>query len=202
MMAKVATIVVVAACMFAVLDARRLLEDNQSTVVDVMKCDKTFGIIKEAAAAAGLVDALTAPDADITVFVPSNKAFLAALDKLGLTKEELLESDMLADILKYHVVPGKIKSDDIQDGESKVATLLGPDLEVSNFGNVIDINDATVQYADLEADNGIVHVIDKVLLPPKQEKEDEADEGKEDDEAEVDEAEVEEEPSDDSPVLG
>merc|ERR1712113_1368300 len=134
---------------------------DPSTVVDVMKCDKTFGILKAAATEAGLLDVLTSPDEELTVFAPTNKAFVKALDQLGLTKEE-----MLADILSYHVVPGKIKSDDIAEGETKVESVLGLDLIVTADGDGISINEATVEYADLEAENGVVHVIDEVLLPP------------------------------------
>merc|ERR1711874_729084 len=172
-MVTAAAMIGVAACLFGVLDARLLLQDKPTcpTVVDALKCDKTFGILKAAVAEAGLVDALTDPDADITVFAPTNKAFEAALDKLGLTKEELLASDKLADILKYHVVSGKIKSDEIPEGETNVPSLLGPDITVTNEGDVININDATVQYADIEAENGVVHVIDEVLLPPLEEDE-------------------------------
>merc|ERR1712113_927198 len=167
------TIMVTVVAMIAVVgllggaDARHLL-DTQSgpTIVDVMRCDGTFGILKAAAAKAGLVDALTGPDADITVFAPTNKAFGAALEQLGLTKDELLESDSLADILKYHVISGKVKSDDLQEGETVVDSLLGPNIIVKNEGDGISVNDASVEYADLEACNGVVHVIDKVLLPP------------------------------------
>merc|ERR1712137_1095356 len=159
-------IAVVATCLVGVSDARFLLKTSGPTVVDVLKCDQTFGILKAAAAEAGLVDALTDPDADITVFAPTNKAFAAALDQLGLTKDELLASDSLADILKYHVISGKVKSDDLPEGETEVASLLGPDIRVKNEGEAITVNDASVEYADIEACNGVVHVIDKVLLPP------------------------------------
>merc|ERR1712032_1670962 len=128
-------------------DARRLLKSGP-TVVDILKCDRTFGILKAAAAEAGLVDTLTDPDADITVFAPTNKAFAAALDQLGLSKDELLASDALADILKYHVISGKVKSDDLPEGVTTVASLLGPDIQVTNEGDAINVNDASVEYAN------------------------------------------------------
>lgn len=157
-------------CFFSTgVEARQLLQPSMKpTVVDLLQCGQTFSILKTAVAEAGLVDALTAPGADITVFAPTNKAFVAALDKLGLTTEELLASDSLADILKYHVMSGKIFSTDIAEGESAVATLLGPEITIINDDGGIKINDATVQYADLEAQNGVVHIIDEVLLPPEE----------------------------------
>merc|ERR1719245_1671295 len=94
------------------------------------------------------MDTLTAPDADLTVFAPNNGAFMEAVDKLGITADELLESDSLGEILKYHVVPGKRLSDSLQNGDALM------------------VNDADVLYDDLEAENGVVHVINAVLLPP------------------------------------
>jgi len=198
-MVTAAAMIAVAICLVGGSDARfmrQLSEYNQkcATVVDVMKCDKTFGILKTAVKEAGLLDALTAEDADITVFAPTNKAFAAALEQLDLTKEELLKSDALADILKYHVVPGKIKSEDIQEGETTIETLFGSEITIKNEGDVIYINNAAVEYADLEAENGIVHVIDAVLVPPQ---DDMIPEGEEDEEG--DEEEQEEEKGD---VLG
>jgi len=110
-----ATIFFVLGCVCVLANAgRTLLENNDGpicdTVVDLLKCDYTFGIIKEAIKKTDLTDALTDPVADITIFVPTNAAFADALKKLGLTQEELLELDNLADILKYHVIKGKKKS--------------------------------------------------------------------------------------------
>jgi len=165
------TLLLIAACCLSNSEARQpqrlLLQDSLKPVVtDFLKCGQTFSILKAAVSKAGLMEALTAPDADITVFAPTNQAFQIALDKLGLTKDELLESDILADILKYHVIPGKILSKDIPDGLTKTETLLGPEIIITNGEDNIKINDASVQYADLEAQNGVVHVIDQVLLPP------------------------------------
>lgn len=158
----------VTTCLVNGADARRDLRQNDSmkeTVVDLLSgC--SFGILKAAVLEAGLAEALTDPKADITVFAPTNTAFRAALAELDMTKEELLASDILADILKYHVISGKVKADDLPEGETTVASLLGSDIKILKDGDIM-INDATVEYADLEARNGIVHVIDKVLLPPR-----------------------------------
>jgi len=166
-MVTIVAMLAVVGSLLDVSDARHLLDAQSGpTVVDVLKCERTFGILKAAAAEAGLVDALTDPDADITVFAPTNKAFAAALEQLGLTKDELLASDSLGAILKYHVISGKVKSDDLPEGATEVVTLAGPKVIVKNEGDGISVNDASVEYADLEACNGVVHVIDKVLLPP------------------------------------
>jgi len=166
------TLLLIAACCLSNSEARHqpqrlLLQDSLKPVVtDLLGCGQTFSILKAAVSKAGLLEALTAPDADITLFAPTNQAFQVALDKLGLTKDELLESDDLADILKYHVIPGKILSKDIPEGLTKQRTLLGPEITIINEADSIKINDANVEYADLEAQNGVVHVIDQVLLPP------------------------------------
>jgi len=137
------------------------------TVIDKLRCGKTFSILKAAITKADLMDALTAPEADITLFAPTNTAFLEAADTLGITAEELLDSDSLADILKYHVVPGKKMVDSFQNGD-ELPTLFDDSevLQVSTNDEAVMINDAEVLYDDLEAENGIVHVINSVLLPP------------------------------------
>jgi len=137
------------------------------TVIDKLRCGSSFSILKAAITKADLMDALTAPEADITLFAPTNTAFLEAAETLGITAEELLDSDSLADILKYHVVPGKKMVDSLQNGDA-LPTLFDESetLKVSTNGEDVMINDAEVLYDDLEASNGVVHVINSVLLPP------------------------------------
>ncbi len=140
------------------------MEDTElpATVVDIAAEAGSFTTLLAAAEAAGLVDALTA-EGPITVFAPTDDAFAAALDSLGLTAEELLaDTDTLTSILTYHVVPGRVLSTDLADGN--VTTLNGADITVDLSDGVM-INEATVTAADLEAENGVVHVIDSVLLP-------------------------------------
>jgi len=158
--ALVAALVVVI-CAFSRVDALK------PTVVDTLRCGSSFSILKAAITKAGLMDALTDPDAELTLFAPTNTAFLEAVDNLGITAEELLESDSLGDILKYHVVPGKKFIDSLQNGDA-LPTLLDEAevVNVSTNGEDIMINDAEVVYDDLEAENGVVHVINSVLLPP------------------------------------
>jgi len=141
----------------------------KQTVIDAIRCNGYFSTLKAAIKEAGLTEALTEPNADITLFAPTNDAFAAALEELDISAEELLASPKLADILKYHVLPGKRLSSSLQNGD-ELATLLDPaKLLVTTNGEDVLVNDATVIIDDRETDNGVVHVIDMVLLPPKNE---------------------------------
>jgi len=139
------------------------------TVLDAIRCDKTFGTLKAAIAKAELSSALRASEANITLFAPTNSAF----QSLGISSAELPDSSALADILKYHVVPGKAFSADLQDGAILPTLLENADIEISIDGEDSHIeifvdgeNNAAIIYEDMETMNGIVHVIDKVLIPP------------------------------------
>ena len=135
-----------------------------ATVVDIATEAGSFTTLLAAAEAAGLVDALTA-EGPITVFAPTDDAFAAALTDLGLTAEELLaDTETLTGILNYHVVDGQVLSTDLTDGMT-AATLNGAEITV-DLTDGVKINEATVTSADLQAQNGVVHVIDQVLLPP------------------------------------
>lgn len=126
----------------------------------------SFTTLLAAAEAAGLVGPLTGSD-ELTVFAPTDDAFAAALDVLGLTAEELLANPALGDILTYHIVAGEVKSDVVVtlDGQS-VETLNGQSVEVTVDGSTVMVNGATVTAVDVDASNGVIHVIDAVLLPP------------------------------------
>jgi len=116
--------------------------------------------------AAGLVGTLSAKG-PFTVFAPSNEAF-AAVPPAQLTYL-LNTKDQLVKVLEYHVVSGDVKSGDLKNGE-QVPTLEGSNLTVSITGEgnatTIKINTATVTTANVAASNGVVHIINKVLLPP------------------------------------
>ena len=126
----------------------------------------SFTTLLAAAEAAGLVGPLTGED-ELTVFAPTDAAFAAALDALGLTAEELLANPALGDILTYHIVAGEVKSDVVVtlDGQS-VETLNGQSVDVAVDGGTVMVNGATVTAVDVDASNGVIHVIDSVLLPP------------------------------------
>jgi len=100
-----------------------------------------------------------------TVFAPTDQAFTNALTALGLTKTQLLDKADLADILKYHVLSGKVMSADLQQTQDP-ATVQGAKVTITKDGSTVKFAEATVNPADIVASNGVVHVIDKVILPP------------------------------------
>lgn len=106
-----------------------------------------------------------------TLFAPNNAAFVALLAELGLTKEQLFASQpLLTSILTYHLLPGKMNSSDIPLNTA-LKTVQGATLKVDNIGGILTITDGRsrashIIQVNLDARNGVVHVIDKVLLPP------------------------------------
>lgn len=140
------------------------MEELPATVVDIAADAGSFTTLLAAAEAAGLVETLTG-EGPLTVFAPTDDAFATALDALGLTAEELLgDTETLTSILTYHVVAGQVLSTDLADG-MMAATVNGAEIAV-DLSDGVKINDANVTAADLKAKNGVVHVIDAVLLPP------------------------------------
>jgi uncharacterized surface protein with fasciclin (FAS1) repeats len=132
------------------------------TVVDVA-IDNNFTTLTTAVVAAELLPALTDPAGTFTVFAPTDDAFAALPD--GTLDALLMDpTGDLADILLYHVLPAEVFSMDLSDGQM-ATTLLGQDVTVSISGDTVRINDAIVVMADVNSDNGVVHVIDAVLLP-------------------------------------
>ena len=122
-------------------------------------------VLEEALAAAGLVQALQG-DGAFTVFAPTDAAFTQALEDLGITKAQLLAKSDLAEILKNHVLSSKVLSDAIQSGTSTVTTLAETTVSVTKTAQSVTFGEATVTTANVQAANGVVHVIDKVVLPP------------------------------------
>ena len=142
-------------------------DEGPGTIVDVAVGAGSFDILVAAVIEAGLADTLSS-DGPFTVFAPTDDAFVAALDALGLTAEELLANPALAEILTYHVVAGEVDAATAisLDGQS-AATVQGEEIAISVVDGSVVINDsATVVAADVAASNGIIHVIDAVLLPP------------------------------------
>ena len=135
-----------------------------NTVVDIVVNSPVHNVLEAAVLQADLAGALSG-EGPFTVFAPTDDAFLALAGALGATAEDLLALPELADILLYHVVGGTALSSDLADGQT-IATLNGAEVTVSINEAGIFINDAKVTVADLVADNGVVHVIDAVLIPP------------------------------------
>merc|ERR1719329_751326 len=133
-------------------------------IVDTAVAAGSFTVLAEALTKADLITTLkgTGP---FTVFAPTDDAFAAALKALGVTKEELLAREDLADILKYHVVSGSVKSTDLTDGMTP-ATVQGSNLAIAIDGTTVKVNTATVTSVDVMCSNGVIHIIDQVLLPP------------------------------------
>ncbi|WP_439183692.1 fasciclin domain-containing protein [Carboxylicivirga taeanensis] len=101
----------------------------------------------------------------LTVFAPTDEAFKKLFAQIGVRSIREVPVEQLRAILLYHVIEGKVKSDQLTNGF--VPTLNGAAVEV-NLDNGVMINNANVQYADIRALNGIIHIIDEVLLPPTQ----------------------------------
>jgi uncharacterized surface protein with fasciclin (FAS1) repeats len=112
---------------------------------------------------AGLADALRGAG-PFTLFAPTDDAFKAVP---AATMTQLAnDKAMLRSVLSYHVVPGKLSSADIKNGAVK--TLQGANVQLSKSGAFVTVEDAVVQPADIQATNGVIHIIDRVLIPPKQ----------------------------------
>ena len=131
------------------------------TVVDVA-INNGFSSLAAAVIEAKLLPALTNPLDNFTVFAPTNQAFDELAVALGTDINGLLANPLLTDILLYHTVSGTVLSTDLSNGQ--VTTLQGDDITVDLSMGVM-INDAEVTSADILSDNGVVHVIDQVLLP-------------------------------------
>ncbi len=134
------------------------------TIVGVAAGNPDFSTLVAAVEAAGLAETLSGPG-PFTVFAPTNEAF----DDLpaGLVDALLLpeNKEVLTQILTYHVVEGEVLSTDIQPGE--VPTVEGSDLTIRvQADGDVKVNRADVEAVDVEASNGVIHVIDEVLVPP------------------------------------
>lgn len=140
-----------------------------ATVADVAQGDPRFTTLLAAVEAADLGDALTG-DGPITLFAPTNDAFAALLDELGVTQDELLaNTDLLRAVLTYHVLPAEVPAADVPLG-SPITTVQGGYFKIDEVDGGLVITDgrnrsSNVVQTDLQAGNGVVHVIDRVLLP-------------------------------------
>ena len=150
---------VIAALPFALIGA----PSNALDIVDTAVSAGQFNTLVAAVEAADLVATLKG-DGPFTVFAPTDEAFAALPEG---TVESLLKpenKDELIAVLTYHVVAGKIMSSDIAGKETKVESVQGSKLDV-NATNGVTVDGATVVTADIETDNGVIHVIDRVVLP-------------------------------------
>lgn len=131
------------------------------TVIETAANSKNFTILTKAVEAAGLKSELSG-EGPFTVFAPTDEAF-NALPKEQL--ESLLkDKEKLTSILTYHVLSGKVMADKAA-GLDKATTLNGKDIRISKRDNGVMINDALVTTSDIACSNGVIHVIDKVIMP-------------------------------------
>lgn len=134
-------------------------------IVDTAIAAGTFKTLVAAVQAAGLVDTLKG-EGPFTVFAPTDEAF-AKLPK-GTVDALLADIPKLTSILTYHVANGAIKAADVV-AHKNMTTLQGQDLKIDaarwHLHKTVKVNDADIVKADIEADNGVIHVIDKVLMP-------------------------------------
>lgn len=132
------------------------------TVVGVAQEAGGFDTLLAAIDAAGLTKSLMAEDGAFTVFAPTDDAF-AALPE-GTVDSLLADTETLNQVLTYHVLPQVVMADDISDG-MEAATMQGDVVTFTVSSDVVMINDAAITAADITADNGVIHVIDAVILP-------------------------------------
>lgn len=140
------------------------LKAQDSDIVDLAVATDDLSTLVTAVKAAGLVETLQG-DGPFTVFAPTNAAFEALPEGVleMLLKPE--NKDQLTAVLTYHVVPAEVMSGDLEDG-MKAGTVEGSEATVTiNYGDVM-VDNGNVVMADIDASNGVVHVIDAVILPP------------------------------------
>ena len=135
--------------------------DAPKDIIDTAVGAGSFNTLAKLLTDAGLVETLKGAG-PFTVFAPTDEAFAAVpaetLAALGADKA------LLTKVLTYHVVPGKVMAADIKPGD--VATVAGPTIKLSVVDGKVMVNESTVTSADVVASNGVIHVIDKVMLPP------------------------------------
>ncbi|WP_200880092.1 fasciclin domain-containing protein [Halomonas salina] len=135
----------------------------KADVVDTAVEAGQFETLVAAVEAAGLVETLKG-EGPFTVFAPTDEAFAALPEG---TVDDLLKPenrDTLTSVLTYHVVPGKVTAEDAMAADS-ATTVQGQDISITTMDGQVMVNEATVIQPDVEASNGVIHVIDGVLMP-------------------------------------
>lgn len=142
---------------------------ESNTIVDVASANDDFSILVDALVLAGLDDALANEDASFTVFAPTNDAFVALLDELGVSALEDIPSQTLTSVLLYHVLNVEAPASAVSTGYySTLADGPADGYNLSLYVNKEELrlnNRAEIVQTDVMADNGVIHVIDKVVLP-------------------------------------
>ena len=157
------TLVAAAAAVTLGLGAHAMAGMNKDIVDTAVEAGQ-FNTLVAAVEAAGLVETLKS-DGPFTVFAPTDEAFAKLPDG---TVEELLKPenrDQLVAILTYHVVSGKVMSADIAGKMTEAESVEGDSLSIDATGASVMVDEATVTAVDIEASNGVIHVIDTVVMP-------------------------------------
>ncbi len=137
------------------------MAEPTQNIVEIASGNESFKTLVQAVTAAGLVDTL-AGEGPFTVFAPTDEAF-AKLPE-GTLESLLANPDELTKVLTYHVVPGKVMAEDVVT-LTKATTVQGQDVTIKVEGETVMVNGAKVTATDIEGTNGVIHVIDTVLLP-------------------------------------
>lgn len=131
------------------------------SVADAVARDPQLSTLDGLVRSTGLTDMLKATG-PYTLFAPTNEAFKAVPAK---TMDELAHNPAkLKDVLSYHILPGKLMAADVTNSNAKTAQ--GASVALSKAGNFVTIEDAMVQTPDIVATNGVIHTVDRVLMPP------------------------------------
>ena len=146
--------------------------DTETTkdIFELARDNADLSVLGDAIISAGLVQTFQS-NTSYTLFAPNNGAFVAVLAELGMTKDQLFANKaLLTSVLTYHLLPGKIKFADILLN-TPLKTVQGATLTVDNIAGVLTITDGRSRTSriiqnNLDARNGVVHIVDKVLLPP------------------------------------
>lgn len=157
--AKNASVLFAAALAFAGGIAKA--EDNK-TIVEIAAANEAFSTLVAAVTAAELAETLSG-EGPFTVFAPTDEAFAALPEGIVETLLKPENKDQLVAILTFHVVAGKVMSSDVAPG--KVETVNGNSLTIAVNEGVVTVDGATVVAVDIEGSNGVIHVIDAVVLP-------------------------------------
>jgi uncharacterized surface protein with fasciclin (FAS1) repeats len=136
----------------------------QNDIIEVATSAGSFTTLLAAVEAAGLTATLKGPG-PFTVFAPTDAAFEALPP--GTVESLLNDIPTLTAILTYHVVAGELEATDVVS-RSQLTTVNGADIEVSVQGSAVRVNDANILQTDIRASNGVIHVIDAVILPPQE----------------------------------
>ncbi|HLH80133.1 MAG TPA: fasciclin domain-containing protein [Chthonomonas sp.] len=142
---------------------------QKPNIVEIAEKNDQFSTLVKAIQAAGLTETLEGPG-PFTVFAPTNEAFEHLIKKIGQKKFDAIlhNKEALTAILTYHVVPGKVMSEDVlklKNG-SKVKTVEGSNIVIHHGKKGVFVDNAKVIKTDIEASNGVIHVINAVILPP------------------------------------